>query len=70
MSHARAAEKEAERQEAEPKREREKSQNIIRQNPKIYWRSLKTDFSVVELDDSINSFSPSRSPPALIAKHS
>lgn len=29
----------------------EKSQSIIRQNPKIYRRSLKTDFSVVELDD-------------------
>lgn len=36
-----------------PSQER-KSQTIIRQKPKIYWRSLKTDFSVVELDEFIN----------------
>lgn len=41
------------KKEAEPKPKREKSQSIIRQNPKIYRRSLKTDFSVVELDDFI-----------------
>lgn len=50
MSHTQESE-----QKRRPNRSQneEKSQSIIRQNPKIYRRSLKTDFSVVELDDFI-----------------
>lgn len=47
MSHA---QKKRKIKEAEPEPKR-KSQNIIRQKPKIYERSLETDFSVVESGD-------------------